>query len=104
MPLNILVKNIDTKINNFSLTAPFDFTVSVNVFAKAEKNVNISGHCTLDLNKMTAYMSDLKIDTDLSQWDLAQVKNVTSLLQNVPVWPQEVKGQVLVQIPQLVAS
>lgn len=104
MPLHVVLSEIDAKIDDFSLTKSFNFAVHANVWGKNQKNVQVTGACTLDLAQNGAHVSNLKITSDLSQWDWAKVKTVTTILQNVPVWPQEVKGQVNIDVPQLDAS
>jgi len=105
LPIKLTVKNIQVKVSDFSLTENFNFSATLNALAKNNSNVDIKGRCTLNLAKNNAaYISDLTITSDLSQLDLSQVKAVTTLLQTLPVWPQDVKGSLVISIPQLNAS
>jgi len=97
MPMHILVEDIKAQINNFSLTQPFDFNVGFNVFSKGTKNIDINGHCRLDLNKTNVNISDLNIKTDLSQLDWSKIKAISPALENLPV----IKGIFSIEIPQL---
>jgi hypothetical protein len=104
MPLHVGINDIDAQINNFSLTEAFDFVVHVNAWGKSQKNIDVTGNCALDLSNNAAHITHLKITSDLSQWDWAQVKTITPMLANLPVWPQEIKGKFLTEIPELKAS
>ncbi|MBF0504517.1 MAG: AsmA family protein [Candidatus Omnitrophica bacterium] len=105
MPLHVLIKDVDIQINNFSLNDPFDFTVSANVLAQeGQKNILVAGHCFLDLTKTAVRISNLQVKSDLSQWDWALVRNITPMLQALPVWPQTIKGNILIGIPSASAS
>jgi hypothetical protein len=104
MPIKINIDNIEVKVNDFSLTKSFPFTAHLDVLAKGQKNIDIAGRCVLDLSKNAVSVTDLNIKSDLSQLDLSKVKSVTTILQSLPVWPQEVKGNLLIEIPQLNAS
>ncbi len=104
LPLSVHLNNIEAKINGFSLTKTFDFIVYVNAWSKIPNNIDISGRCSLDLPKNSVSLSDLKILTNLNQWDWTRVKSISSVLEKISIWPQDIKGIVLIKIPQLNAS
>ena len=104
IPLHILIPNIEAKIDDFSLTEPFSFTIGINAWSKGLKNVNIGGYCRLNLSNTRAQITDLELTSDLSQWDWNKVKAITPTLKNIPVWPQETRGNVLVKVPTLNVS
>ncbi|MBF0490515.1 MAG: AsmA family protein [Candidatus Omnitrophica bacterium] len=104
MPLHVVIKNIGVTINNFSLTDTFDFVLHLNLLSKDKTNVDITGHCSLDLSKNGVHVSALKIQSNLNQLDLAQVKKISTILESIPVWPEESKGNLTIAIPTLDAS
>jgi hypothetical protein len=104
MPINAVVSNGQINITNFSLSDPFDFTVSLNAWGSSQNNVMVSGRATLDLSHAAAHIKGLRITSDLNLWDWNEFRTVTPMLQKLPVWPQEVKGHALLDIPELSAS
>ncbi|MEI7998959.1 MAG: AsmA family protein [Candidatus Omnitrophota bacterium] len=106
MPLHVLIQDVDVRVNSFSLSEPFDFILGLNAWSKAKglKNVEVTGRCRVDLSKASVQVMDFRITSDLSRWDLNKVKKATPMLDNIPIWPLEIKGNVLFQIPQMNAS
>ncbi|MDE2222985.1 MAG: AsmA family protein [Candidatus Omnitrophica bacterium] len=104
MPLSIVIPDVEIAVNHFSLSAPFTFIVSANAWGRKQNNISVSGQCHLDLAASAAEMSGLQIKSDLSQWDWNKVREISPVLGKLPVWPQEIRGDVTVDIPKLNAS
>lgn len=104
MPLHITVSDADVNIDKFSLDTPFDFKIRLSAWAKGGHNIKATGRCRLDIAKSAVYIRDLHIKSDLSQWDVQKIKTISPVLGKSFVWPQEIKGDVSVDIPELYAS
>ncbi len=102
--IQVPIDHMKAIVNNFSLKNPFDFNLKVKVLSTSQFNIELQSHCALDMGQSTFHMTDINVSSDLSQLDMARVKTITPLLKDVPVWPSQIKGKLLVQIPQLQAS
>ncbi len=104
MPIKVIIEDIQARINNFSLSDAFDFVIDINLWSKKETNIHMTGGCNLDLNRLGADVTSFQIKTDLSQWDWNKLKTVTPAFKNIPMWPQEIKGNIVVNAPTVNVS
>lgn len=103
-PMRLTIKNINVNVNGFSTVDPFDIKASLNVLAKGKSNIDISARCRLDASKNALNITSLKITSDLAQLDMKALKMMSSVLEGIPVWPVDVKGDLLVQESDFIAS
>ena len=96
------ISGLDFSVSGFSLDKPFGFSIQARAFSGSQ-NVNVSGKCRLDLAKLSAEITGLKADTDLSRLSL---KDIPRQLPMVPAqaMPVELKGSLEITVDTLVAG
>lgn len=93
------VSQMDIKIRDFSLKAPFSFNAEGSIFS-ADKNFQIGGTGILNLENQGIQFRNITILTNLSQLSFAKLQSSVSALKGVEM-PQQLDGELSVAIDHL---
>lgn len=100
-PFEAAVSQLDVKVERFSLTNPFNFSVEAAVL-NPQRNFKIDGNAVLNLLAKEARLSNVNVSTDLGSLPLAELKRLPAL-KDVPL-PQVLEGKYSALIKECVVS
>ncbi len=100
--MTVPLKDIDVRINNFSLDKPFIIDAKLSVFSQ-NQNIQSNGQVAIDMTAQSAEVNRLTVKSDLSQLSTDQLKQAIASLAPVN-FDGGMKGLVNVTVDKLKAG
>jgi hypothetical protein len=102
MPINIVVPEVEARVRDFSLDKPFYVEIDAR-FASAVKNIHATSNVQIIQNQSKAILTNAVVQTDLSQWNMAEIRAITPILKDVPL-PVALGGQIKLNADRIEAG
>ncbi|MDD5729784.1 MAG: AsmA family protein [Candidatus Omnitrophica bacterium] len=101
-PVSLEASDLSVSLSKISLNEPFGFSVEAAVLSP-KKNIRIQGKAQLDLNTQEVTVSDLKLETELSDILPAKITQAFPMTKGA-VLPQAMKGKFELVLEKITAG